>query len=148
MPLRSELDLRQYPGGRTFGLTSWSWFNGLAQPATRSLQKHDPYLDRRPPWGVQGVSGVTDEGAFPVHREGQWSVLEQDPEPQAPVDPPAAAQQPPPAQQQPYEQLPPHAHAPHMFGRPGQRWHNNAGAYFSHELEELKARLERLLPEE
>ena len=75
-------------------------------------------------------------------------MLERDPELQAPTDAPAAAQPPPSQQQQqqPYEQLPPLPG--HMFGRPGQRWHNNAGAYFSHELEELKARLERLLPEE
>jgi hypothetical protein len=33
---------------------------------------------------------------------------------------------------------------------PYGRYHNNAGAYFSmdYELEELKARLERLLPDE
>jgi hypothetical protein len=68
-------------------------------------------------------------------REGQWSVLDCDPDLLTLGDaPPAAPQQP--------LQLPYSFHSGH--------YHNNAGAYFStdYELEELKARLERLLPEE
>ena len=74
-------------------------------------------------------------------------MLEADPVPQSPADPPPAAEQLPPAQQ---DQLPPMQQQQPLpyFGRAAeqQRYHNNAGAYFSHELEELKARLERLLP--
>lgn len=65
-------------------------------------------------------------------------MLERDPDLQAQGEGPAAATQP---QQQP-QQLPFHYLSAH--------YHNNAGAYFStdYELEELKARLERLLPDE
>ena len=72
-------------------------------------------------------------------------MLEADPVPQSPADSaPAAGLSPP--QQPPVQPQ----QAPPFFGRAAeqQRYHNNAGAYFSHELEELKARLERLLPSE
>ncbi len=63
-------------------------------------------------------------------------MLERDPDRRAEGAGSAAA-----TQQQP-QQLPFHYFRGH--------YHNNAGAYFStdHELEELKARLERLLPDE
>ncbi|BDA46441.1 hypothetical protein COCOBI_08-5340 [Coccomyxa sp. Obi] len=81
--------------------------------------------------------GMTDWERSLRLREGRWSVLERDPDRRAQGAGPAAATQ----QQQP-QQLPFHYLSGH--------YHNNAGAYFStdYELEELKARLERLLPEE
>ncbi len=76
-------------------------------------------------------------------------MLERDPHLAIPTDPAPAAQPPPPFGEHP-SPLQPHLQQP-PFGhmRPGQRYHNNAGAYSStdYELEELKARLERLLPD-
>ena len=91
---------------------------------------------------------LTSLASCDVSREGQWSVLERDPDPRTPADPPPAAQPPAPFGEHPsplpHPQQPPFGHM-----RPGQRYHNNAGAYSSmdYELEELKARLERLLPD-